>query len=326
MKKFVFILAIATMFVAVNSIQAETILQKDNFTYKIKGDWQIQLRQDPGQDQDLDLEYDDLEIKNAISYDLGNGLSAFGELDFGFNSAADSSDTRDTDHIEEAYIGIKVSDFKFLIGKTDSAADEFGVEGAWETYEGGDDVFDVYGQVKGDDLIMVIGKIAKMVDIRAAYELQAESESSHKYGGHYDIYVAATFGGATIGGAYQHYEPDPSTSDEAIEIWGVMASYDFKFLKISADYGVAEADSDTTADGSFLNAVVKVPVGDVTLCAGYVINDPDSTTATESVNAWYGNVTYKFPSAKNVRLFAEIGDNDRENVDMGYLVGMQIVF
>lgn len=215
MRKIVFILAIAMMFVAVNTIQAATVLEKDNFTYNIKGDWQIQYRQDPGNEQDLDLEYDDLEIKNNVSYDIGNGLSAFGELDFGFNSALDDSDNVKTDHIEEAYLGIKVSDWKFLVGRTDTAADEFGVEIALEGYGIGDDVFDEFGQLKGDDLIMVIGKIAKMVDIRAAYEMQADSESSSNLGGsHYDVYAAVSFLGVKIGAAYQNYNPFVRDTDE----------------------------------------------------------------------------------------------------------------
>lgn len=334
MRKIVFILAMAMVFVAVNSVQAATVLKKDNLTYQIKGDWQIQFRQDPGTEQDFDLEYDDLELKNSISYDLGNGLSAFGELDFGFNSALDNSDNVNTDHIEEAYLGIKVSDWKFLVGRTDTAADEFGVEIALEGYGIGDDVFDEFGQLKGDDLIMVIGKIANMVDVRAAYEMQADSESSSNLGGtHYDVYAAVSFAGFKVGAAYQQYNPferdpvtDSDTSDDVINIWGVMVSYDAKVVKIGIDYGVASADEGSGLDeGSVLNVAVTVPAGPVTIGAGYVMMSPEDDAA-DDVNEWYANIAFKFQSAKNVSLFAEIGDNDIDDYDMGYLAGMRITF
>lgn len=328
MRKIVFILAIVMMFVAVNSVQAATVVKKGNFTYSIKGDWQIQLRQKHGEDQDLDLEFDDLEIKNSVVYQLNDQLSAFGQLDFSFDRAGNSD--RETSYFEEGYLGLKYQDWKILMGRTDTAADEFGIKGSLENYNGGDDVFDEYGQLKGDDLIMVIGKIANMVDIRAAYELYGDSISSTQYGSHYDAYAAVRFADFKVGGAFQHYEPFDSTTGmlaegHAVDIWGVQASYNPKFIFIGIDYGDADAEAqDAGEGGTFLNFFVGVPVGgQVNLGAGYTLRDPDNVDA---INGWYANVVYKFAAAKNVRLFAEIGDNDQENVDMGYLAGMRILF
>ena len=127
--KKVLLFAAALLFVSVSTSFAATVVEKDDFTYKIKGDWQIQLRQDPGVDQELDVEYDDLELKNSIEYKIDDNLSAFGQLDFGFKNAADKDDDP---HLEEAYVGISYQDFSLSVGKMGNAADEFGVEAAYE--------------------------------------------------------------------------------------------------------------------------------------------------------------------------------------------------
>lgn len=323
MRRVMLVLFIALMLATAGSVQAATVLQKDNLTYKIKGDWQIQFRQDGGVDQDLDLEYDDLEIKNTITYDLGNGISAFGQLDFSFNGAADDSSSS-SDKLEEAYLGFKVKDWKFLVGKTDNAADEFGVEVAYESYGIGDDAFDELGDVGGDDLIMVVGEIGGMLEIRASHELEAESESSDADGTHTELFTALSFGSAKVAAAYQMVEE--SGSDDVMTIWGVQASYDFKVVKIGFDYGVAEHDLDTVEDGVILNVSLEAPVGPVALGAGYQVFEPDYDGSDEDVAAWYANLTYKMQAAKNVSVFAEIGDCDIDDYDMGYLVGMRIKF
>ena len=50
----------------------------------------------------------------------------------------------------------------------------------------------------------------------------------------------------------------------------------------------------------------------------------------DDITEWYANVTYKFPAAKNVSVFAEIAQSDEEqgteDADMGFLAGMRVKF
>lgn len=321
MKKFVVGMIIASFLAVAGSASAATVFEKNNFTYEIKGDWQIQLRQDPGDDQDMDVEYDDLEIKNKISYDINETLSAFGELDFGFKNAADKSNSDEDPHLEEANIGFKIRDTKVFFGKADSAGDEFGVAATYETIVA-DDCFDEFGAVDGDDLIGVSTKIGDMVNVMTTYEIEAESESSDNNGEFFDIYADVNFEGLTLGAAYQSLEP--SGSDNDIKTMGAQVSYDAEFAAFGADYSVTEDDDDS--DESVWNLFVEVPVKPVTIAVGYVTLDYDDGSDDEKVAGWYGNITYKFPSAKNVRLFAEISDSDETDVDMGYMVGARLKF
>ncbi|MFO7749693.1 MAG: porin [Desulfobacteraceae bacterium] len=322
MKKIVVGIIMASFVAVVGSSHAATVFKKNNFTYEIKGDWQIQMRQDPGKDQDMDLEYDDLEIKNKVSYDINDALSAFGELDLGFKNAADESNEDDADpHLEEAYLGFKIQDVKLFFGKTDSAGDEFGVAATYETIVA-DDCFDEFGAVDGDDLIGLSTKVGGMLNVYATYEIEAESEKSDHNGSFFDIYADVELQGVTLGAAYQNLEPYGSNDDTTI--WGVQASYDAEFAAFGADYSVTDDADDS--DETVWNLFVEVPVKPVTIAMGYVALDYDDGREDETVAGWYGNVTYKFPTAKNVSLFAEISDSDETDVDLGYLVGARLKF
>jgi hypothetical protein len=45
---------------------------------------------------------------------------------------------------------------------------------------------------------------------------------------------------------------------------------------------------------------------------------------TDTIQEWHANITYEFPTQKNVSIFAEIGDTDEDNVDLGYLTNLRI--
>ncbi|SHJ23150.1 Outer membrane protein (porin) [Malonomonas rubra DSM 5091] len=302
---------------AVSSVQAATVYKKDGFTYKIKGDLQIQLRQDPGVDQDMDVEYDDLEIKNSVSYDLDDNMTAFGQLDFGFKDAADD-DGQDNPELEEAYIGFGFDKFSVLVGKTDSAADEFGIQGAYE-HPLDEDAFDYTGYTDGDDLIKAEADFGA-VTVVVAHEIEAESEKSDGNGEFTDIFVGTEFSGIELGLAYQTAE----VSDVEFDTYGVSIGYSADMFSVAADY--SEVDSDDDADDmTEWNLFASVKVADTTtLGAGYAVQDFD--LSDEEIKGWYANVTYKFPSQKNVKVFAEIADTDEDDSDMGYLVGAQIKF
>lgn len=310
-------MVIGAFLVAASSAQALTVVEKDNFKYEIKGDMQIQLRQDPGDDQDLDLEYDDLEIKNKISYELNDSLKAFGGLDFGFKDAADKSNDDEGPHLEEAYIGMNINDFNIFFGKTDSAGDEFGVTASLETIVA-DDAFDEFGAVDGDDLIGVSGEFADMVSFLATYEIAAESEKSDENGEFFDIMVGLDINKFGIGAAYQSLEAFGST--ENTDTWGLQLTFDAGFAEFGADYSVTDDGDDK--DETVWNIAAVVPYKPFEFGLGFVNLDD----GTDDVVGWYANATYKFPAAKNVRLFAEISDSDEDDVDMGYMVGMRIKF
>lgn len=312
MKKLILATAIAGITTA-SAVNAATIYEGNGLTYKMKGDWQIQLRKDAGDDQKANVDFDDLEIKNSITYDLGNGMTAFGQLDFGFKDDANGKD--EGSDLEEAYVGLDFGGVAVSIGKMDFAGDEFGVEAQYEN-KLAEDRFDAV-DTNGDDVIRVASEFSGITLIATA-ELEAEGESSED-GEAFDLFAATEIGGVELAAAYQTFEAVGATSD--IDTWGVSASYNAGFATFAADYST----SDTGAtDIDQYNLVATVPVTKSTKIAVGMTNVEED--GQDDVTEWYTNVTYKFPNQPNVSLFAELSDTDESNVDMGALAGMRIKF
>lgn len=309
MKKLILASAIMAATTA-GAANAATIYEGNGLTYKIKGDWQIQLRQDAGDDQNPDIEFDDLEIKNSITYDLQNGLTAFGQLDFGFKDEAE--DKRDGSKLEEAYVGLAYEQVAVSIGKRDLASDDFGVEAAYENTLS-EDGFDAQG-TDGDDVIRVDARLGQ-INLIASYELDAEGESSEN-GESFDIFAVTEISGLELATAYQTRKD--TTDAESVDTWGVSAAYDAGMVRVGADF----TDVEDTEEQ--YNLVAIAPVANTTRVAVGLTNvEPEQG---EDVTEWYANVTYTFPNQKNVSTFAEIADTDADNVDAGFLAGLRIKF
>ncbi|MGH1460465.1 MAG: porin [Neptuniibacter sp.] len=306
MKKITLALAISAAVLSQAS-NAATIYDDKGLTFKMKGDWQIQLRDNADDTKDLEVEFDDLEIKNTVSYDLGNGLQAFGQLDFSFNSAAEGG--TDGSKLEEAYLGLRNGGVAARVGKMNTAGDEFGVEAAYEKPAGvGEDQFE---RVKdaGDDVIRVDAEFAN-VTLSASHEVEANDGDQEAT----DLFINADFDAVSVAAAFQ-------TVDDTAESWGLSAEFDAGFAKIGADYSVSDIEGQDE-DDTTTNLVAKFKATDTTSVAiGFVNYDKNNT----DTDAWYANVSYKFPAQKNVKLFAEISDSDAGD-ETDVLAGMQIKF
>lgn len=297
---------------AASTAGAATIYEGNGLSYKMNGDWQIQLRQDAGDDQDLNVDFDDLEVKNRIEYDLGNGLSAFGQLDFGFKK--DANGTADGSHLEEAYVGLDFGSATVAIGQMDLAGDNFGIEAQYEN-KLAEDRFEAVRD-SGDDVLRVTTELAG-VAIVATAELEAKSEASGD-GKAFDLFATTQLGAVEVAAAYQRAEEAGSAD---IDSWGVSASWDAGFATLAADYST----SDTGAtDIDQYNLAAIIPVAATTNVAVGMANIEED--GGDDINEWYANITYAFTNQPNVSVFAEIADTDETDTDLGGLVGLRLKF
>lgn len=310
MKKLILSTLIAGV-TAAGTAGAATVYEGNGLTYKVNGDWQIQLRQDVGDDQDLNVDFDDLEVKNRIEYDLGNGLTAFGQLDFGFKK--DANGAGDGSHLEEAYVGLDFGPAAVAIGQMDLAGDNFGIEAQYENTLS-EDRFEAVRDA-GDDVIRVTTELAG-VSVVATAELEAESEASGD-GEAYDIFAATSFGAVDVAAAYQNVEEAGSD----IDTWGVSASWNAGFATLAADYSTSDTDA---GDIDQYNLAAIIPVAKTTKVALGMANIEED--GQDDTTEWYANVTYTFENQPNVSLFAEIADTDEDDADLGGLVGMRLKF
>jgi hypothetical protein len=301
---------------ALSSTQAATVYDGNGLKYDIKGDWQVQLRQKVGEDQKLDMEFDDLELKNRITYILNDKLTAFGQLDYSFDKEANNgaSDAADGGRLEEAYLGLKFHNVAVRFGKQNYSTDEFSVEKAYETVVE-DDVFDLNDDA-GDDVIRIDATFAN-VFVSVSTDLKAEGNPNSDNKQSTDLFVSTSIADIELAAAYQSYKM-PGT--DAVDTWGVSAIYDAGFATFGADYGSMK---DTA---KVYNLVSTFSVTSTVKAAIGLQNIDDNGSGIDDVTGWYANATYKFPAQKNVSLFAEIGDTDEDNASIGYLAGMQLKF
>ncbi|WP_420598886.1 porin [Neptuniibacter sp.] len=314
MKKLILAAAIAA--VTANTATAATVYDDKGLTFKIKGDWQVQLRDNASDSKDTEVEFDDLEIKNSVVYDLGNGLKAFGQLDFGFKNAAEDKPGYNGDQLEEAYVGLAAHGVKVSVGKQNLAGYEFGVEGAYETALE-EDMFKAIA-TDGDDVIKVEADL-DVATVIVSHELEADGEGSEN-GEATDFFVTADFDAISVAAAYQTYTATPGSAD--IDTWGVSAEFDAGFATFGADYSESEQDG-VNVDVSVTNLVAAFKASKTTkIKVGFVNYEEDGG---DDLDTWYANVTYKFPAQKNVSLFAEVSDTD-DTDDTDVLAGMRIKF
>jgi predicted porin len=317
------LLAVAVSSVAAGSANAATVYEKDGFTYKLNGDFQVQMREAIGVDERAEVEYDDLELKNYVSYDLGNGLTGFGRLDFGFKDAAE--DDTNGSNLEEAYVGLKYGVASFSFGKQNFASDEFGIEEAYEVETIDEDRFDDTG-TDGDDTVRLDVELDN-VYIAASHEMDARDDNDGIDGEYYDLFVSTDIADLTLAAAYQLN--NPAGSADSRDTYGVSASYDFGFMNLAADYSLTD-DNNTDVETEQYNVAAVFGVASTTDVAVGMGNKDSDATGYEDITEWYANVTYKFPQAKNVRVFAEVADSDwednGEDVDMGMLAGLRVKF
>jgi len=331
MRKIICGLVIVAMLVGAGAVQAATIVKTDKLKYDIKFDWQIQLRQKAGEDEKLVGEYDDMEFKNGLKYQLAKGWYAQGQFDIAGDYAANSGNAKGNSyperyiHLEEAWVGFGYDKWRLVYGKRFGAADHFGIQGSKETTVKKDAIFAWGGSKLTNGFHLQGSKLGGQVNVELSYEMYADGYSVSGMGSWYDAYVRWNSPiGFQLGAMYQNFDKGGDTpgSDDAIGIWGIEAGFSrWKFLRIAADYSVADTK------GTVANLTVVVPVKSVNLGAGYVIQTFDDETSTaDDITGWWAHAIWYLPWQKNVRLGVEITDDDREGVDMGYLAFMRLLF
>lgn len=307
MKKIALALAVSAVALS-NTAAAATIYDNDGLTFKMKGDWQIQLRDNAEKAKETDVEFDDFEIKNSITYDLGKDLQAFGQLDFSFDREANDA-TSDSAHLEESYLGLRFASTAVRVGKMNTSADEFGVEAAYEKPFGvGEDQFERIKDA-GDDVIRIDAGYAG-IRFSASHEVEANDGDAAAT----DLFMRGDFDLVTVAAAFQNV-------DNTADSWGLSASFDLGMATIGADYSVSDIDGQSE-DDSTTNLVAKFKATETTRVALGLVNYEKNGVDND---AWYANVSYSFPAQKNVKLFAEVSDSDAGD-EMDVLAGMQLKF
>lgn len=319
---------IATLAVTSNAFAA-TLIEQGNFSYDVEGDLQIQFLQNSGVDEDLDINFDDGELKNRITYDLGSGLKAFGQIDF--NISDDDSVGQ-----EEAYVGMTYGPGTFLYGSTVYVTDDFGIENSIDV---GNVAGDAFPADSSDDVVSFGYELdygTGTASIGLSTDLEVDDDPSS-----IDLLAVVSFGPAKFGLAFQSAsnllfgEDGGTLITSDADTYGISAKYDAGVVTAGVAFSSSDIDNAAVSDTiDNINVVLIAPVLATTdISLGYeTIDVGDSTQAgigLADTERWYANVTYEFPEATDVTSFFEIGQADIdgvEDLDVGFLAGLRLQF
>lgn len=278
---------------------AATLVDQDGLKLHLKGDLQVQLFQKPGVDRDLDVDYDDLELKFGAKYDLGNGTSAFGELDIDWKKQGDGSDD---DVVDDAYVGLAFGAVSVALGRKPWGSDNMYSEQAIEM-DGGI----AFADTAGSDTLQLSYAAGDIEAILSVDIEEGEDEAAT------DLYIGGKLAGADVAVAFQSYEATPDA--DAVDTVGVLAKFKAGPAKIGVDFS-----SNDNVD--VVNLSAGMPVAAKTKAAvGVTQVSPDGG---DEVLHWYLNATHKLH--KQVSAFVEVGNSDEDDSDMGFLAGMRVKF
>ena len=308
MKKLILASAIAAITASTVATAAD-LYTNDGVTVSVDGNYEVQIIQDIGENESGEVEFDDLQLDVGVNYKLGNGMVAFGNLgldwageaDGIFDGGTDGIIENDDDIIDTAYVGLKVGGLSTSLGRQYWGSDDFGVEKSFEM-DGGN----AFPATGGSDTVK-FAYAAGNYGATLSHDIEEDDESAT------DLLLTAKLGRVELGAVYQDYKSVPGA--DSVETYGIMASADIGKANVGIDY----SDNDTD---SYTNVAVGFPIMPKTkMAVGATYADLEGQ---EDIVQYYGNVTRSLNS--NVSVFAEIGDNDVDASDLGYMAGMKIAF
>ncbi len=302
MKKNVLSIALASV-MSTGAANAVTVYEKGDVSWQLKGDFQVQIRQKAGQDEDSFVDYDDAELKNRFTYKLNNRTKAFAQIDYDLKK----------EKSEETYVGMDFGGFSFLLGDTDLPSDDFGHEKAWE----GSSFEDAFNEVEesSDDQIQIGVKFAGL-ELNIATDVEDaevdEEGNTIQTKVLVDAFLYGEFGNFDFGIAYQDVETSPNS--DSIDTFGVGVGAKFGPVSLGADYSEND-DVEVLHLSSAFKVAPKVKLG-----FGYEMAEEKGV----DIDSWYVNATYKIH--KKVSLLAEVNNTDEDDSDAGYVLGMRVKF
>ena len=296
--------AAATLMMSANA-SAVSLIKKDGFTLKLKGDYQLQLRKKTGESDNLNLEYDDLELKFHGDYNFGGGIGAFGVLDIDFKSEGDNDAKR---NLDEGYVGMKFGGTRIGLGKLNYVTDAFGVKVDYEM--AADTRFD---NTSGEDVIFANIGLGGGTKLNISTDIAEGSDGDVKDESSIDVMLTTKVAGLGLAVAYQDYKADGES--ESVDTLGVSLKGKISSVK----YGIAYSTND---GGDQIDLSLKSKLGGS--LTGAIAYSNFSPEEGDSVGTWYANLTHAFH--KQVKVFAEVGGDNKDDSDIGYVVGLRLRF
>ena len=269
-------------------------------------------------DAGLHLDDGDLALNTTIA--LTDKLNAVGGVAFAFEKSDVTND--------ELWVGFGGDFGTLTFGRQLLISDDSGIG---KDYELGFEQIS-FGDTEGSETIKYVFDNGQFY-FGLSHDLDAEGASPatdflNTNGTITDGRLGARFGDFDVRAYYYTFENESTaTVNKETDAFNLEGEYVMGAFSFAASYGQVETKDNgaTVKDIDAMEINGSYTMGKNTFALGYNRLD-DSGTRDDTIDNIYANVTHKLHS--NVKVYGELGwaDADKTDYDVGYLVGMEVLF
>lgn len=313
MKKTILATMLTSLFAATTAYSA-TMHDADGITLELFGEIELQYVNDLEEDEDAIIDIDEATFGVEAGYDITDDITAIGVVSF---DASDDDDNNSNAVLDDAYVGFSSANYGTItIGQQVTIFDdagigsdfEFGLASFYEQNDNGEQVIK-YTIDKGN----AYGGIAYLLD-------NGESDDGLDA---IDAKLGVRFGGADLTAFYGQGELENGGDVKNLNL---EARYTIDALTLAAAYATVSSDDDNS-DMDNYGLAATYQLNKAQFAAGWSLTELDSGSSIndgDNFNSYFVNVSYSFIT--NVTAYAEIGGNDQDDTELGYVAGMNITF
>lgn len=285
----------------------------------------LQLIQDKDSNDDAGLHLDDGDLQLNTTIAVTDQLNAVAGIGFKFEKRKVEND--------ELWVGLGGDFGTLTFGRMLYISDDMGIG---KDYELGFEQID-FVQTEGNEAIKYVFDNGQFY-FGLTHDLDAEAQSpATDYRGAdgtvTDARIGARFANFDVRGYYYTADDIQRTQNAKntgtdVDAFNIEAEYVMGAFAFAASYGNAQYEESATnvktADIDVYEINGSYTLGKNTFALGY--NRADDSKSNETVDNVYANITHQLHS--NVKVYGELGwaDADNADLDLGYLVGMEVKF
>lgn len=313
-------MAITGLFAA-TAAQAATVYDADGVTLKLNGDVKINYGSDVRKfnDNKVDsnyIELDDADFSFALGYEIGNGIE--------LGATMEISGEDDNIALSDTFLSVAGDFGTVTVGKQPLIFDDAGIgedfKFGFDTYANTTDSGEQVIKYKGDWDTFYAG-VAYMLNGDATSNGDGTTGEDDKN------QVDANFGVRFAGiDAAVYYSTGTNNLKQDNNAYILQAMYNADAFKVGAFYSNETIENSNGSDLSDLNHYG--------VSGNYYMDawnfglgwgaEKDNLTSNNDRNDYYANVAYAFTS--NIQSYVEVGYSDEDDSEVGYVVGMEVVF
>jgi Outer membrane protein (porin) len=330
MKKTILAMAVPALLAAGSASASINLYDAEGVKVDLSGAAEVQYFENIGEEYKGQWRLDDGDIAVNTEVAISPDMSAVAGMSFEFDDGEgiDGSTNGNVEN-KELFVGFKGDNFgQITFGRQYLISDDIGIT---KDYELSVVSFGTEETNHGDQVAKYVYDNGTFYAGTSAYMKSDGKDATSDELTVFDARLGYRIADFDVRGYY--YKADDGNvkldnKDTKVDVTGYQFEVEYAGIEnvgLAASYGNVQADeiggANDVVDTDAFSLAADYTMGKTTFGAGWDRNDPEGG---ETVNGYYANVTYALHS--NAKVYAEIGDTNADNSDVGYVAGMEVKF